>query len=85
MAKPASKTPNHAFAVAMSDLRERAAKIEILIEAAERAHALQSATLGDHVAARSVALRLLVEAADTASGIFEELQTAVQAMGAADA
>lgn len=75
----AAACPNHAFAVAISDLRERAAKLAVTIEAAERVQALPSAD-GLDLRHEMIVLRLLIEAADVANGMFADLSAAVDAL-----
>ena len=70
-----------AFGVAICDLRERAQKLAATIEAAERVQALPGDRIDEIVQQRLIALRLLIDAAATASGVFEELQAAVEALG----
>lgn len=71
---------NIAFALAVGDLRERAQKLAATIEAVERVAALPGARLDEIVQQRIIILRLLVDASATASGVFQELTAAVDAM-----
>ncbi len=76
------KRTNHAFGVAMADLRERADKLARQIASIETLEALTCDTELQRAQADLVMLRLLVDASKTASGVFEELSTAVDAMSA---